>query len=167
MRKLFNDKYASLILRKGISIGPIFHTEEEIINGLNRNNIIKNGNNIIFHDLMGNVVYEGSDYIYKRFSIRAFLRIKYLEREDRKIEKDKEKYKRFKSFGIRIKGTNKRVRVKPELVDSDRIYFPPVKSLPRDCVIQNGDKIKIIYIDKDGKRYTGGASSGYEIIDIN
>jgi hypothetical protein len=170
MKKIFNDKYSIFILKKdNIDEHSYLHEKGTIIYG-SRGNITNENNIVTIRTLMGEISYTGInhvDCIYKRFSIRAFLRIKYLEREDRKIEKDKEKYKRFKSFGIRIKGTNKRVRVKPELVDSERIYFPPVKSLPQDCVIQNGDKIKIIYIDKDGKKYTGGASSGYEIIDIN
>jgi hypothetical protein len=86
MRKIFNDKYAALILKKNIAVGPICNTEKETLYGLERNNIIKEGNTILFHDLMGNVVYKGTDYIYRRFSIRAFFHIKYLNRMDRKME---------------------------------------------------------------------------------
>jgi hypothetical protein len=84
--KIFNDKYAMLKLRKNVKIGPIYHSEEEKIYGLSRNNIIKKGKIIIFHDWMGNVIYKGSDYIYKPFSIYVFLRRMIFERIDRKYK---------------------------------------------------------------------------------
>jgi hypothetical protein len=115
---------------------------------------------------MGKVIYTGInnvDCVYKLFSIRTFLHFKDYERIDRKNEKLKEKHRKLKIEGIKIKGTKKRVRVKPELCNNFT-YFPYVKSLPKDCVIQNGDKVKIIYKYKVGEIYSN-ESSDYEIIE--
>jgi hypothetical protein len=82
--KILDDKYALLKLRKGIDRGPIFHTKKEIIYGLSINNIIKDGKTISFHDVAGKLVYKGSDYIYKKFSIYAFVCLKLLNKIDSK-----------------------------------------------------------------------------------
>jgi hypothetical protein len=84
MIKILNDKYALLKLRKGIDKGPIFHTKKEKIYGLSINNIIKDGKTISFHDVTGKLVYKGCDYIYKSFSIYAFVCLKLLNKIDSK-----------------------------------------------------------------------------------
>jgi hypothetical protein len=84
MKKFLNDKYALLKLRRNIEYGPIFHTKKEVIYGLSINNIIKKGKTITFHDVVGRLVYKGSDYIYKRFSIYAFIQLRLLRVVDSK-----------------------------------------------------------------------------------
>jgi hypothetical protein len=80
--KIFDDRYALLKLRKGIEKGPIYGHEKEIIYNLNKNNIIKNGKTITYHDEWGKHIYTGSDYIYKPFSIYAYVMIEHLYRMD-------------------------------------------------------------------------------------
>jgi hypothetical protein len=80
--KVLNDKYALLKLRKSIALGPIYGHEKEIIYNLDKNNIIKNGKTITYHDEWGKHIYTGSDYIYKPFSIYVYIMIELLCKKD-------------------------------------------------------------------------------------
>jgi hypothetical protein len=94
--KLFNDKYAILKLRKDIKNGPIYGHEREIIYNLDKNNIIKNGKNITFHDDLGKVIYSGRDYIYIPFSIYVFIQDQLLGNRD--IKNDSRNFDIYKTY---------------------------------------------------------------------
>jgi hypothetical protein len=170
MQNLFNGKYSIFILKKDIKDHPFLHEKGDTIHGDMRGGVTKENNVITMYDINGkNILYRGInhvDCIYKRFSIRTFLRIKMFERIDRRFKKFEEKYKQLKINGIKIKGTKKRIRVKPGS-NHESTHIPYVKSLALNNIAINGDKLLIVHKYKfDGKGEVNYfESENYEIID--
>jgi hypothetical protein len=83
MRNKSGDKYGALIFKKNskAEIGCLFE-KGDIIYGNFRGFITLENNIVLCRDLNGNIYYTGVnrvDCIYKRFSTRAFVRVKHFE----------------------------------------------------------------------------------------
>jgi hypothetical protein len=163
------NRYGRLKLRKNtkLKVGPIFgmSPKDEDIYGLC--NVVKKGKTITCYDLMGNLTYEGSDYICRKFSILAFLRCKKLEYQDHKQFKYKAKFRKYLVEGVPIQGTNKIVRAKniQEIRLSPYSYiWIPFKPISPYNIIQNNDG-SIILLSRERNYSYATYSHNYEIVD--